>query len=458
MRLLLSLFFIALSNLFIASAQQPLTYAAIKDDSLRLDSIRKIIKANYRKDSTSIQGENKKYTVEMYKGRFDFINEMFTDKEFIYTDETNRYLYAIVNEIFKSNPELKNLGTHFLFSRAYWPNAFSTGEGTIVFNIGLFIKLKNESQVAFALCHELAHLYLNHSNKAIEQYITTLYSDEFQAKLKALKKQQYEKNKELDKLEKVVAFSSRRHGRQHESEADSIGLLFMKNTGFDITESVGCLTILDNIDKDTYNTEEGLRSIFNFTDYPFQNKWVKKEEGFFGISLETKETDKEEDSLKTHPACKVRIAKLNPEVEKAKNIASKKFVVDEVTFKKLKQLFSFEVLPFCYNSKSISRCLYYAMELYSQYPDNAYIVTTIGKCFNLFYEHQKNHTLNTITSLPSPLGEKNYNTLLEFIQNLKLQEMAAIGYFFLKQHENKFAEDKDFITAFNKSKTNISTR
>jgi Peptidase family M48 len=457
MRLLFSVFFAVVSNLFIARAQQPLSYTPFKDDSLQLDIIKKKIKENYNKDIAAISGANKKYSIKLYEGRLNFINEMFKDKEFIYTTETNNYLTALVNEIFKSNPELKKLGTHFLFSRVYFPNAFSTGEGTIVFNIGLFIKLQNESQVVFALCHELSHLYLNHSNKAIDYYINTLYSDEFQAKLKALKKQQFEKNKELDKLEKGVVFTGRRHGRQHESEADSMALVFMKSTSFDISESIGCLKILDNIDKDTYNSEEGLRSLFNFAEYPFQNKWLQKEDSFFGISVDNKVTDKEEDSLKTHPDCKVRMAKLTPAVEKLKTSASKKFVVDEAAFKKLQQLFAFETLPFCLNSKQISRCLYLAMELYEQYPDNAYIVATIGKCFNLMYDNQKNHTLNNIVSLPHPLGEKNYNTLLDFIQNIKLQDMAAISYFFLKQYESRFAADKDFAAAFNKSKTNLNT-
>ncbi len=458
MRLLFSVLFLAFYNLFSAQAQQqPVSYQPFKDDSLRLDSIKKVIKINYLKDSASITGKDKKYIIDFYRERLEFINNMFVDKELIYTEETNKYLSGIVNEIFKNNPELKTLGTHFLFSRAYWPNAFSTGEGTIVFNIGLFIKLENESQAVFVLCHELAHLYLKHSNKAIDHYITTLYSDEFQAKLKALRKQEYERNKELDKLEKGVAFSSRRHGREHESEADSMGLVFMKNTGFDIKESIGCLNILDNIDKDTYNAEEGLQSLFNFSEYPFQNKWVKKEAVFFGISVDNKPTDKEEDSLKTHPDCKIRMAKLSPETDQFNSAAAKKFIVNEAEFKKLQQLFAMETLPFCYNSNRMSRCLYLAMELYKQNPDNAYIVATIGKCFNSFYENQKNHTLNNIVSLPSPLGEKNYNNLLEFIQRINLRDMAAISYYFLKQHESKFAADKDFMAAFNQSKINFKS-
>jgi hypothetical protein len=457
MRLLLSLVTALVFTIYAANAQQPASYTPIQDDNVQLDLIKKAIHDNYRKDSAATAGEYKKYFIEFYKGRYDFINSMFTDKELIFTKEINDYLTAVVNEIFKTNPELKSLGTHFLFSRAYWPNAFSTGEGTIVFNIGLFIKLDNESQMVFTLCHELAHLYLQHSKKAIDHYIYTLYSDEFQAKLKALKKQEYEKNKELDKLEKGVVFTGRRHGREHESEADSMGLVFMKKTGFDTRESVSCLNILDTIDKDTYNTEEGLRSIFNFTEYPFQAKWLKKEEAFFGVSAGNQPTDKEEDSLKTHPDCKVRMARLTPAVQQSFNSNAKKFVVDEAVFKKLQQQFSLETLPFCYNSKRVSRCLYLAMELYKKDPENAYVVATIGNCFNAFYQNQKSHTLNTVVSLPSPLGEKNYNTLLEFIQKINLQDMASIGYYFLKQHENKFAADKDFAAALKQSKINFTT-
>ena len=457
MRLLICLLFTTLCNLFIVHAQPLVSFMPVKDDSVQLSIIKKAIKDNYLKDSASITGENKKQIVQLYRERFEFINEMFVDKEFIYTAETNNYLTLLVNEIFKHNPQLKSPGTRFLFSRAYWPNAFSTGEGTIVFNIGLFTKLDNESQVVFALCHELSHLYLKHSNKALEHYINTVYSDEFQKQLKTLKKQQYERNKELDKLEKTVVYSSRRHGREHEAEADSMALVFMKNTGFDVAESLACLKILDNIDKGTYNTEEGLPLLFNLPDYPFQNKWIKKEAAFFDISADNKITDKEEDSLKTHPDCKLRITKLTPLVEKIKTNTAKKFVVDEAGFIKLKQLFTFEIIAFCYNSKRISRCLYQAMELYKQYPDNAYITTMIGKCFNLMYTNQKAHTLNKIVSLPSPIGEKNYNTLLEFIQNISLKDIGAIGYFFLKQHEAQFTTDKEFTATFTQGKTNINS-
>ena len=73
------------------------------------------------------------------------------------------------------------------------------------------------------------------------------------------------------------------------------------------------------------------------------------------------------------------------------------------------------------------------------------------------YSNQKNHTLNKIVSLPSPMGEKNYNTLLEFIQKISLRDIGAISYFFLKQYESKFTGDKEFAATFNQSRINIKS-
>ena len=441
------------------SFSQPVaTYIPLVNDSIQLLNIKNFIRQHYRDDSASLTGENKKYIINIYRERYQNLADMFAEKELMSSPEADAYLSALVNEIFKYNPELKKLGTRFLFSKVYWPNTFSTGEGTIVFNIGLFSKLKNESQAVFALCHELSHLYLDHGNKAIFQYVNTVYSEDFQQELKDIRKSKYEKNKQLDKLEKGLVFKSRRHGRQHESEADSMALVFMQRTPFNVKESLSCLALLDEIDKDNYPVAAGLQRFFNFPEYPFQNKWIKKKEAFFGDIPDKNITTREQDSLKTHPDCKVRIARLTPAVEKLSGHAGNDFVVNEALFNALKGAFSFEIIEFCFNSRRISRCLYYAMELFEKYPDNAYMATMIGKCLNECYSNQKAHTLNRIVDLPSPYADKNYNDLLEFIQNIGLDDMAAFSYYFLDQYKNKFGKDKDFIFALTKSRENFNNR
>ncbi|MBL0357551.1 MAG: M48 family metalloprotease [Chitinophagaceae bacterium] len=441
-------------NITLLFAQPSFEYKPVKDDSLELLSLQKAIRAQFEKDSLSINGENKKYILAIYKDRFREINELFEDKEPIAAAEVNTFLTGIASEVVNKNPDLKKLAPRIIFSRAYWPNAYSTGEGTIVFNIDLFVKLQNESQVAFVLCHELAHLFLDHSNKKISKYISTVYSDDFQQKLKELKKQQYDKKAELDKLEMGIAFKSFRHSRDFESEADSAGLKFLKNTRYDCKEALSCLALLDEIDEEKIDFTMQLPKVFSFSEYPFKKRWLEKEAAFFGVTADNKEKKPIDDSLKTHPDCKVRIKTLTPLFEQLHLQGGQQFVQNQQLFNQLQQQFAFEETNYCFTKKHVSKSLFNAICLLDKHPGNAYLVTLAGKCFNEFYEKQKNHHLNNIVDRPSPFKEKNYNTLLEFISRLSLTDISSLGYNFMKQYSGSFEGNEDFKKVFEQSKKN----
>jgi len=440
--------------LYYSPAQTAWLYTPVKDDDGKLKTLQAEIRKQYEKDSVSITGENKKYILEIYRDRLKGLNELFETKEPLYSPEAAAYLAGITNEIINKNPELKTLAPRVFFSRAWWPNAYSTGEGTIVFNIDLFTRLQNESQVAFVLCHELAHLYLNHSNKKITRYINTIYSEEYQQKLKEIKKKQYDKKEELDKLEMGFAFKSLRHSREFETEADSIGLRFMKNTNYNCKESLTCLGILDEIDEEKMDYSKQLPKLFSFSGYPFKTRWIEKEAAFFGVTAAVK--DKLEDSLKTHPDCKERIKSLESILQRDSAAKGLSFVQSPEQFAQLQQLFAFEGINFSFQSKKVSRTLFNAIKLLEQNPQNVYLVTTIGNCFNQFFEKQKNHRLNNITDNPSPFREKNYNTLLEFISRLSLKDISHIGYHFMNQYSTAFSTDAAFSKAFQQIEKNYT--
>jgi Zn-dependent protease with chaperone function len=453
----ISILVLTIGYSYMLFAQNNAPFIPFKDDSLQLDLFKKGISENLKADLSKLDGDYKKEFAKIYKERFENVNELFTNKELLVTDEPQKYLQQLVKTIMAANPELGKRYTNVFFSRAYWPNAYSVGEGTIVFNIGLFTQLENESQMVFVLCHELSHLFLDHGNKAIDQYVTTVYADDFQTMLKKLKKQEYAQNKELNKLEKTIVFSSRRHSRAHEAEADSMAMMFMRNTKFDLKESIACLAILDNIDKESFDTEKGLPTMLNFTAFPFQKNWIK-EENFFGALTDTIVDKKLEDSLKTHPDCSLRMAKLKPIIARFVNSGTQKFLTNDVAFKQFKQTFAYEILAYTFSRDQISRCLFIAMKMYMRNPNDLYTATMIGKCFNSLYEHQKTHTLNNAASLPSPKEEKNYNRLLLMIQNVRLQDFAAFSYYFLQQNESKFASDKEFAKTWSASKSNFKNQ
>ena len=225
----------------------------------------------YKQDVSGLSGKNKKYLQQLYTDRYEHIKKMYDQKEIVTNTAATSYLQSLLAEISKSNTAIRSLDVRVAFTRAWWPNASSMGEGTVLFNIGLFNKLKNESQAAFVLCHELAHLYLNHSNNAINNYVNTYYSEEFQKELKRINQSSYQKNQQLDELAKPVAFNSRRHSREHEAEADSMALEWMKNTPFDVHEVITCLGLLDSVDNDKYNIAPPLKQVLKL---PLKRKQI----------------------------------------------------------------------------------------------------------------------------------------------------------------------------------------
>ncbi|MBO9199889.1 MULTISPECIES: M48 family metalloprotease [Niastella] len=444
-----------ISNAF----SQSLTYYnSPQDDANKYKEWIDATDKRYKSDVLAHSGKNKKYFEDIFKSRYENIKKMYDRKELITETVANGYLQGLLQEIIKSNQTLGSLETRVAFSRAWWPNASSLGEGTILFNIGLFYKLQNESQAAFVLCHELAHLYLNHGNNAIDRYVNTVYSDEFQKELKKINESQYQKNQQLEKLARTITFDSRQHSREHEAQADSMAVEWLKNTSFDIRESLTCLALLDSIDVDKYNITPALNRIFNFQEYPFQARWTQEERSLFNtLAASTEqESQKERDSLKTHPDCSKRISLLKDKVGQYYKPNSRVFVVNEKEFKQLRRDFDYEIIDYLYRSEDITRSLHFTLQMLETQPANPYLIINTGRCINKLFTAQKNHTLNKVADMPSPFNDKDYNALLEFLQRVRLTDLGAFSYYFLLHNQNTLMSNEDFMAALIDSKANFN--
>lgn len=421
-----------------------------------LSMINKITEVNnrYKNEVATLQGENKKYIAETYQKRLDNLKDIFQSKQLFTNEQTNKYISSLANLIIKNNPGLSSIPIDVYLSKSGVFNAVSVGEGVIVLYGGLFSKLENESQLVFILCHEISHVYLNHSNKSVYRYVNTLYSKETQTELKRIKNADYQKRERIEKLVKGMSFNSTRHSRDHEGEADSLAIELMHNTKFDVSESLTCLGMLDSIDNEPVNINQLLLHTFNSPEYPFKKSWTDKEEGLLGGHA-VLETDKQlEDSLKTHPECKNRILVLSNKVTTYTNTTRQKNFYSKVTFSLLKNRMPYETINYYYQTEQYSQCLMHCLEILATKPDDAYAVALTGKVLNGIYKAQKNHILSKVVNYPSPDYPPQYNDLLQFLQNIHLNELGAINYFFLKQYEQKLANYKEFTDAFNTSRVN----
>jgi Zn-dependent protease with chaperone function len=414
--------------------------------------LNEIVKRN-GEDLARLDGKFKKYLAEIYKERCQLIKDRFSEGEVLSADEATAYLNAVVQVILNANPSLDKNGLRVLFSKSYSANAFSMGEGTIFFNIGLFHRMENEAQVAFALCHELSHHYLDHGNGNIHKYVNTIYSDEFQRQLKSIQKSEYRRNQQLDQLAKELLFRTRRHSRQHEQAADSMALELLRNTGYDLTAAISTLALLDSADRDKYDSLLQLEKRFNFPSYPFKPGWLESDGLSFAKSPE--ETSGQTDSLKTHPDCKKRIEAIRSKALLHQKPENKRFLVNEAEFNRLKTQFDYEIIEYCFRSRRVSRALYFALQMLNEKPGDAYLHTMVGRCWNEIYDRQKAHELGKVVELPDPVYTKEYNDLLRLIQNLRLTEIAAIAYHCLEPGQSLFGNNKDFVAAWVTSKNHF---
>jgi Zn-dependent protease with chaperone function len=436
------------------SAQAPL-YRPFAVNANRAKAVTDAMEARYKNDLASLKGlENKKELAEIYESRYESIKEVITDNEVLLNDTAQAYLDALVDRIKQKNPGHDWGELRVLFSRSPDVNACSMGEGTLLFNVGLFHRLHNESEAAFALCHELAHYFLGHGNTDLYRYVNTIYSKEFQDRIKAIQKQKYRQNQEIETLAKGLLFRTRRHGRQYEEAADSMALELLRGTGFDLKGALTGLALLDSSEQYKYKGPLALEQRFNFAGYPFRKSWLESDD----LVMTTKRTAKDSalrDSLRTHPDIPKRIERLRNRVAQYASSSDKPSPMNPALFTELQQRFDYEAIIYCYEKENYTRSLYYSLLMAQAYPENGWLQTRIGRILNDFYDRQKAHELGKVAQRPENNDTTEYNQILRLVDNLRLTELAAVSYYYLQQYAPKFSADAAFQAELTRSKAHF---
>lgn len=437
-----------------AFAQTKPVYNFPREDTLLRSAMFSAAEAKNNALIASLERENRADYKEVYIDRFKMISTLLKTNRTVTEPDAHNYLQAFLAKIVAANPELKQVPIRLIFSRDWWPNASSLGEGTLVINAGLMVRLKNESELAFVLCHELAHLYLDHGEKSIRKSITTVNSEEFKKEIKRLKKQEYGVNAELEKLLKKLAFNSRRHSREHEAEADLQAVKFLRPTPFALTGATDCLKMLDNVDDSAYYGVLDLQRTLDVTDYPFQKKWIQKESSIFGQMKGESSglTQNEKDSLRTHPDCSKRISMLAPLI--AGGGRNQAYVVDSVLFGQLKERFSIEIIEQLFHDESYSLNLYFSLGLLQQGSNRPYALYSIARVLNAIYDAQINHRLGKVTDKEARGNAPDYNLLCRMLDRLRLSELADLTYHFCRNYESVMSDYAGFQQEYLKAQKN----
>ena len=434
----------------LAARLQPV-YSFQKDDTLLRKKYFEQTSKKRELILASVGKEHAKDYKEIYEDQFKEIGGLWQSTRPVTSPEAHNYLQSVVQKIIAANPELKGTDARIVFTRDWWPNAVSMGDGSIAINAGLFVFMSNEAELAFVICHELSHYYLEHTPKKIKKYVETITSDEYQAELKRIIKTTYGAGKQLEEFAKSAAFGSHRHSREFEAAADKQGYLFLKNTGYDAGAIRTTLELLDRIDDTSLYKPLNLEQVLNTAEFPFRKKWIQKESAIFAqVEDNSSLTAKEKDSLKTHPDCTKRIALLADSINAAGT--GKKFQVNEKQFNQLKKDLFLEVAEECYRSKNLGRNLYYNLLLLQAGENKEIAVYSIARCLNELFDKQKEHKIGITVDTESKGAPGDYNLLLRMLNRIRLDEIASLNKAFCNAHVAEMKEVTGFEKEFTKAK------
>jgi len=401
------------------------------------------LEKRYTADLERLPKANRKDLESIYTERYTDLTGSVEAGLFLFGDEFNAYYQTILDEIFRANPGIPAKDIRLLISRDPSPNALCLGEGTLLLNVGLVRRLENEGQIAFVLCHELAHYTLNHVNNAIQRYVENRNAKKTQQEIRDIARSAYGRNEKALRLLQGMVFSDRRHSRLFESQADSLALIYLRNTAYDEREALRCLALLDEADQEKYPQTPNLRKAFDTPEYPFKDAWLKTESTLYG-GVNQSENTWNADSLKTHPDCKKRIELL----EKQNFLPGKpKFIQPEIRFRAQVETCDFEIIQSNFDGGDYGACLYQTLLLLDKYPDNGYLHGMIGRCLCAIGTALQQHDLGNHVELPAGDTPLPYRSVLTFIHNLRTREVVALAVHYLNTRQAQFDHHETFLFA-----------
>lgn len=436
------------------SRAQP-AYAPTGATDAQLATLRPVFENLFEKTAASLPGRYKKEYRELYTGLRDQRLEEAESGYYLLDTALEAYLAGMLREIERANPGALARDVRLLLTRDPAPNATTYPDGVILFNAGMLAACPNESQAAFILCHELAHHALQHGPNAIATRFEALYSREAKREMAAIARQENARQKAQAYLSEFT-YEHRRHGREHEAEADSLAALLLARTGYDATQAVKALELLDTIDRDYFTPRFDLKNVFNFPGYPFKAKWLEEETTLFQDGARVFDGALNKDSLKTHPDCQIRAQRMAELYLNEYSPAGKRAdPPGSDLFPRMRQKARYEALVGAFDGGNIDLCLFHTLTQLQEQPADVFLNALAGRCLNALYAAQRDHVFSRYVQAPRIGTEPGYKRWLQFLNTLRLRELAALAYHFLNTREPAFRQDEEFLYQLLSAATNL---
>jgi hypothetical protein len=215
-----------------------------------------------------------------------------------------------------------------------------------------------------------------------------------------------------------------------EFEADSMGLQMFKASGYDRINALTMLAILDASDEDFYIQSAQLPELLNFNTYAFNAEWIAEEEA---SSLGTFEWKYEplQDSLKTHPDCSARIAKLKYLETTLADADSVGFGEPSASYTPIQKQASFELIESYIYMGNLGRAFYQCVHLINIYPNDTYLNAAMARVLAQIAWLKKERKMGVHVSNTGNEYTSSYNEVLRCLWNMSAKDCIALSEQFM---------------------------
>lgn len=406
-----------------------------------MDSLRSYIDKITEKKAASFTGEHQKAIRKIIAERKTAFMKSVTDSSFVFEKNINNYLKTILKEIYVANNQLQPTDFYFFVERSPIPNAACYGNGIFTVNLGLLELVQSDDELAYILCHELAHYELKHNDKSLVDHVTTINSRQTKQKVREIKQMRYGKRKAAYDLYKKLSYNFLKRSRNAEMQADSLGYVLFSKTKYKPAAAFQSMKRLQESDSLLFTTDTRIRSHLNFAGYPFKEGWVTPDETLFDIKEKVDDLAFEKDSLRTHPDMDLRIAQLQKLFgeHQTGDVASAKIL-------ELKNVISSSLITSSLDGNNMDLALYHTLALKENDAiEQRTFNNTVAYLLKKTYELKQTHALGKYVEPVSPFSDEKYlNEVRLFINNIDLKHLRKVGYFFCQTHSSEMEGDSEF--------------
>jgi hypothetical protein len=395
------------------------------------------LKWNIKLTSKEATGEYKKQLKRFYKTKYKSSVFLANYDHFFFNEDWNNYLTNLTYKIASSNEDYDFSRIQPVISSYFWANAYSIGEGTVVINPGIIPYLQNEDQLAFILCHEFAHYVLKHSERQYVELLKELETGEFEQQIEDISDSEFYQTTQLKRLLRSKLYETRKHHRSLEIEADSLGLEFFKNAGFNTKEALTTLQVLDRISgKMSYDLDIPKITQVPLVDY--------ESSGLLKSANNSQDSWLDLDSIKTHPDCARRFNLMSQSlgIDASFTDFTSDFEPSE-SFNTFKQELSYFIVECYLHYHRVDMALLSIWNQIEAGDSNIYLKkTNFHALADLVYSRKK-HKAGHIFTFPNDSMSEAHHALSSMIFGMRYKEFVQTFYdLAMDSYDNSFDDEE----------------